>query len=140
MKKQASLVMIRMWSTNYNERTKEVLSWDIRRLTQFITHEMEPYVSKQIFLVQRVLWRYGEKESRTIGEYIRNQLKEIIQQNNLELKLEESFIEKYKLVLVASHASALMHRSDLRAMPKTEKPPTKLGNIHCFTRLSFCNR
>ena len=26
MKKQASLVMIRMWSTNYNERTKEVLS------------------------------------------------------------------------------------------------------------------
>ncbi len=41
MKKQASLVMIRMWSTNYNERTKEVLSWDIRRLTQFITHEME---------------------------------------------------------------------------------------------------
>ena len=29
MKKQASLVIIRMWSANYNERTKEVLSWDI---------------------------------------------------------------------------------------------------------------
>ena len=29
MKKQASLVIIRMWSANYIERTKEVLSWDI---------------------------------------------------------------------------------------------------------------
>ena len=29
MKKQASLVIIRMWSAKYNERTKEVLSWDI---------------------------------------------------------------------------------------------------------------
>ena len=42
MKKQASFVMIRMWSTNYNERTKEVLLWDIRRLKQFITYEIEP--------------------------------------------------------------------------------------------------
>jgi len=29
MQKQASLVIIRMWSANYIERTKEVLSWDI---------------------------------------------------------------------------------------------------------------
>ena len=27
--KKASLVIIRMWSPNYNEKTKAVLSWDI---------------------------------------------------------------------------------------------------------------
>ena len=51
--------------------------------------------------------------------------------------MEESFIEKHKLVLVARHASALMHRSEIRAMPETEKPPAKLGNVYALLDCHF---
>ena len=44
MKKQASLVIIRMWSANYIERTKEVLSWDIP-MTYTVYHTRNGTVS-----------------------------------------------------------------------------------------------
>ena len=51
--------------------------------------------------------------------------------------MEESFIEKHKLVLVASHASAMMHLSDFRAMPETEKSPAKLWNVYALLDCHF---
>ena len=47
MKKQASLVIIRMWSANYIERTKEVLSWDIP-MTYTVYHIRNGTVSIEI--------------------------------------------------------------------------------------------
>ena len=42
--KKASLVVIRMWSANYNEKTKEVLSWDIP-MTYTVYHTRNGTVS-----------------------------------------------------------------------------------------------
>ena len=44
MKKQASLVIIRMWSANYNERAKEVLSWELP-MTYTVYHIRKQTVS-----------------------------------------------------------------------------------------------
>jgi len=39
--KKASLVVIRLWSANYNEKIRRFCHRIYRWLTQFITHEME---------------------------------------------------------------------------------------------------
>ena len=36
-------------------------------------------------------------------------------------------------MLVAGHTSALRRRSEIRAMPETEKPPAKPVDIYLFT-------
>ena len=36
-------------------------------------------------------------------------------------------------MLVAGHTSALRRRSEIRAMPETEKPPAKPVDIYCLT-------
>ena len=53
MKKQASLVIIRMWSANYIERTKEVLSWDIP-MTYAVYHIRNGTVSIITFSHQNI--------------------------------------------------------------------------------------
>ena len=86
--------MIRMWSANYNEKSKEVLSWDIP-MTYTVYHIRNGTVSIEIdsfgvgYYVDTV-----RKNSKAIGEYIRNQLKK--DYITEELELEDSFTEKCK--------------------------------------------
>ena len=58
MKKQASLVNIRMWSANYNKRTKEVLSWDIP-MTYTVYHIRNGTVSIISFSHQNIEERHS---------------------------------------------------------------------------------
>ena len=58
MKKQASLVIIRMWSANYIERTKEVLSWDIP-MTYTVYHIRNGTVSIISFSHQNIEERHS---------------------------------------------------------------------------------
>ena len=58
MKKQASLVNIRMWSANYNERTKEVLPWDIP-MTYTVYHIRNGTVSIISFSHQNIEERHS---------------------------------------------------------------------------------
>ena len=53
MKKQASLVNIRMWSENYIERTKEVLSWELQ-MTDTVYHIRDGTVSILSFSHQNI--------------------------------------------------------------------------------------
>ena len=62
MKKQASLVIIRMWSANYNETTKEVLSWDIP-MTYTVYHIRNGTVSIISFSYQNI----EERQSMSQG-------------------------------------------------------------------------
>ena len=56
MKKQASLVIIRMWSANYIEKTKEVLSWD---MTYTVYHIRNGTVSIISFSHQNIEERHS---------------------------------------------------------------------------------
>ena len=58
MKKQASLVIIRMWSANYIERTKEILSWDIP-MTYTVYHIRNGTVSIISFSHQNIEERHS---------------------------------------------------------------------------------
>ena len=67
MKKQASLVIIRMWSANYNERTKEVLSWDIP-MTYTVYHIRNGTVSIISFLHQNIEERHSMSQGGLMWE------------------------------------------------------------------------
>ena len=67
--KNPSLVMIRMWSANYNERTKEVLSWVIP-MTYAVYHIRNGTISIEInhFYVGCYVDTV-RKNSKSIGEH-----------------------------------------------------------------------
>ena len=67
MKKQASLVIIRMWSANYNERTKEVLSWDIP-MTYTVYHIRNGTVSIISFSHQNIEERHSMSQGGLMSE------------------------------------------------------------------------
>ena len=66
MKKQASLVIIRMWSANYNERTKEVLSWDIP-MTYTVYHIRNGTVSTISFSHPNIEERHSMSQEALIS-------------------------------------------------------------------------
>ena len=71
MKKQASLVIIRMWSANYNERTKEVLSWDIP-MTYTVYHIRNGTVSNHIVFAPKYRRKaFYESRRLDVGRMLR---------------------------------------------------------------------
>ena len=67
MKKQASLVIIRMWSANYNERTKEVLSLDIP-MTYTVYHIRNGTVRIISFSHQNIEERHSMSQGGLMSE------------------------------------------------------------------------
>lgn len=88
--------MIRMWSANYNEKTKEVFHGIYDGLHSLSHTKWNCKYRNRLFWSRGYYVDAVRKNSKAIGECARNQLKEDYIAEKFELEWEDSFTGKRK--------------------------------------------